>query len=379
MVQGQVEYEGLSAAASRPARKSWWYVAGAGVASLAVVGLAKAVFPSSLTFGKTSGVMSLQEVQHWEDIPGIDKVVQKAQSLRHEKPLRNLQDLFYDSQPEELPWIRTECVIDVVQAAAYLDQAIVFLYKAIDYNGLECPNNSPVGCAASVAGFLTSISWIASYLSFAANACGQAVNNGALCAGDFTALTANFGEIATVGAAARADCNFEKNVHAILTNPEPKEVHAGAPVRRLDEAPDRMLPTRKWTQFVPAGAAPAVEKYVKVKGHVEANRNRGFDIAQCVADVTNSAAYIVRVILQLRTAVSSCADPKACAINVMNIISSFAWISQFTALAVSDCQVGVDQKALCTADISDTWLCWGRCRPGFGQSIFFFCVAGKHM
>ena len=62
MVQGQVEYEGLSAAASRPARKSWWYVAGAGVASLAVVGLAKAVFPSSLTFGKTSGVMSLQEV-----------------------------------------------------------------------------------------------------------------------------------------------------------------------------------------------------------------------------------------------------------------------------------------------------------------------------
>ena len=140
------------------------------------------------------------------------------------------------------------------------------------------------------------------------------MNNGALCAGDFTALTANFGEIATVGAAARADCNFEKNVHAILTNPEPKNLN-----RRLDEAPDRMLPTRKWTQFVPAAAAPAVEKYVKVKGHVEANRNRGFDIAQCVADVTNSAAYIVRVILQLRTAVSSCADPKACAINIMTL------------------------------------------------------------
>ena len=373
--QGHLHYEGaesmieevpLVEAPSRPSRKSWWYVAGAGVASLVVVGFAKAVFPSSLTFGKTSGVMSMQEVQHWEDIPGIDKVIQKAQSLRHEKPLRNLQDLFYDSQPEELPWIRTECVIDVVQAAAYLDQAIVFLYKAIDYNGLECPNNSPVGCAASVAGFLTSISWIASYLSFAANACGQAVNNGALCAGDFTALTANFGEIATVGAAARADCNFEKNVHAILTNPEPKEAPGylqAADSRRLDEAPDRMLPTRKWTQFVPAGAAPAVEKYVKVKGHVEANRNRGFDIAQCVADVTNSAAYIVRVILQLRTAVSSCADPKACAINVMNIISSFAWISQFTALAVADCQVGVDQKALCTADISDARLCWGSNRP----------------
>ena len=44
--------------------------------------------------------------------------------------------------------IRTECVIDTVQAAAYLGQAVAFLYKAIDYDGLECPNNSPVGCAA---------------------------------------------------------------------------------------------------------------------------------------------------------------------------------------------------------------------------------------
>jgi len=29
-----------------------------------------------------------------------------------------------------LPWIRTECVIDVIQGAAYLGQAVVFLYKA---------------------------------------------------------------------------------------------------------------------------------------------------------------------------------------------------------------------------------------------------------
>ena len=48
-----------------------------------------------------------------------------------------------------------------------------------------------------VAGFITSITWIASYLSFAANACGAAVNSGALCAGDWTALMANFGEMAT--------------------------------------------------------------------------------------------------------------------------------------------------------------------------------------
>ena len=36
-----------------------------------------------------------------------------------------------------------------------------------------------------------------------------------------------------------------------------------------------------------------------------------------------------------------------------NIISSFAWISQFTSLAVSDCWDKGSQKALCAADISD--------------------------
>ena len=117
-----------------------------------------------------------------------------------------------------------------------------------------------MGCAASVAGFITSISWIASYLSFAANACGQAVNSGALCAGDFTALMANFGEIATVGAAVKADCDFGKNAISILTNPDPV--------------------SPPWAQFVPGGAGPEAEKILAIKGHQEAKRNRDFDITQ---------------------------------------------------------------------------------------------------
>eukprot|EP00439_Symbiodinium_sp_Y106_P072034 s1855_g13.t1 len=372
-----VDYQGLGHKQAQPEPRTSrkWYFLGAGLALLGVAGVAAkvsghgdAMFSSKLRrdwlwcvavqFRKLKG--TIQAAETWEELPGIDKVIRKAQSLKQDKPLRNLQDLFYDSQPEELPWIRTECVIDTVQAAAYLGQAVVFLYKAIDYDGLECPNNSPVGCAASVAGFITSISWIASYLSFAANACGQAVNNGALCAGDFTALMANFGEsggsgggccvfsmdlcvdverprIATVGAAARADCNFGKNALQILTRTE--------------------TISPPWLEFVPAGASPKVEKALKIKGHKDQQRNRDYDIVQCAVDVTNSASYIVRVILQIRAAGSACADPKSCAghcaISQRNIISSFAWISQFTALAVSDCQVGADQKALCTADISD--------------------------
>ncbi|CAE7254730.1 unnamed protein product [Symbiodinium sp. CCMP2592] len=249
----------------------------------------------------------------------MEQVILKAESL-HETSVRQLTDLFYNS-PEELPWTRTECVIDVVQTVAYLDQAVVFLYKSISYKGLRCPDDLPSGCAASVAGFITSLSWIASYIASSANACGHAVNSGALCAADFASLVADFGEIASASAAVRADCS--QNTTSTLTR------------------------ARAWKQFLPAGAGPEV-----LKGSRDAKRDEGFDIAQCVSDVSNSAAYIVRAILQIRTAAVDCPDPKACAIDIMNVISSFAWVAQFTALAVSDCDLGANQ-ALCSADISD--------------------------
>jgi len=318
------------------AKPRHWYFAGAGLALLVVLGVAaKVLYRSPETSLKTKD-FDINTIQEWEQIPGIDTVVEHAKTLELKQPLRNLNDLFYESQPEELPWIRTECVIDVIQGAAYLGQAVVFLYKAIKYDGIRCPNNSEAGCAASIAGFITSVTWIASYLSFAANACGAAVNSGALCAGDWTALMANFGEMATVGAAVKEDCDFGKDWLAIL-----KITGTG------DAGPG-------WKTFVPAGALPTVETVQKVDALRTADRNRAFDLTQCVvADVTNAAAYIVRAILQIRSAASACPEPKACAINIMNIISSFAWISQFTSLAVSDCWDKGSQKALCAADISD--------------------------
>lgn len=36
-----------------------------------------------------------------------------------------------------------------------------------------------------------------------------------------------------------------------------------------------------------------------------------------VMDVTNSASYIVRAILQIRSAALACPQPRACAINIM--------------------------------------------------------------
>ena len=71
------------------------------------------------------------------------------------------------------------------------------------------PSETLMLCTRSFQFFMVpSILRIASYLSFAANACGAAVNSGALCIGDWTALMANFGEMATVGAAVKEDCDF---------------------------------------------------------------------------------------------------------------------------------------------------------------------------
>ena len=100
-----VDYKGLGHKQAQPEGRTSrkWYLVGAGLALLGVAGVAAkaahsggAVFSSSATLGGT-----IQEAQTWEELPGIDKVIRKAQSLKQDKPLRNLQDLFYDSQPEE--------------------------------------------------------------------------------------------------------------------------------------------------------------------------------------------------------------------------------------------------------------------------------------
>eukprot|EP00438_Fugacium_kawagutii_P035723 Skav230253 [mRNA] locus=scaffold1520:104582:105963:+ [translate_table: standard] len=126
------------------------------------------------------------------------------------------QDVFYSEiseTSEDYPFIRTECVIDTVQATTYLMEAIVNLYRAIDQRGQRCGTvglgGSDVGCAINVIGFITCLSWVAAYLSLAASACAQAVNPGALCVADWMTITGAFGEIAYAGAGARRYRKFD--------------------------------------------------------------------------------------------------------------------------------------------------------------------------
>jgi len=273
-------------------------------------------------------------LEKWEQIPDISKVINRAQRLQPEQHLRNLRDLFVTYQPyppQALPFVRTECVIDAVQATAYLGHAVVWLYRAIDYTGLECPDNTPAGCAISVAGFIASISWVASYLSLAASSCSDAVNSGALCAADWTALIADMSEIASSGAGVKRHCDYKGQTAGLLL---------------LNET------AKPWQRFVSSASGPA-KTILAITKKEHADTERKFDITQCVMDVTNAASFLVRATLQIATATVGCPDPKACTIDILEVISSFSWVSRFVSMAVADCSTGRHMQARCAGDISN--------------------------
>ena len=74
----------------------------------------------------------------------------------------------------------------------------------------------PFSLCPAAAGFVASISWVASYLSLAASACSDAVNSGALCAADWTALMADMSEIASSGAGVKRHCDYKGQIAGLL-------------------------------------------------------------------------------------------------------------------------------------------------------------------
>jgi len=315
-----------------PEGTSHWRSISASVTLLCFAFVAVAFYPRSSHFELAATADLLDE---WAQIPNISRVITRAQGLQPGAPVRNLRDLFvtYQPYPEQiLPFVRTACVIDAVQATAYLGHAVVWLYRAIDYNGLECPENTPAGCAISVAGFVASISWVASYLSLAASACSDTVNSGALCAADWTALVADMSEIASSGAGVKRNCDFGGRLTGLLKIHHP--------------------PKPYYERLVAAAQGPA-KTILEITKKEHADQERAMDITMCVMDVTNAASFLVRATLQIGAATVACPDPKACTIDILEVISSFSWISRFVSMAVSDCSKRGNMKARCGADISN--------------------------
>eukprot|EP00933_Yihiella_yeosuensis_P076366 TRINITY_DN8609_c0_g3_i1.p1 TRINITY_DN8609_c0_g3~~TRINITY_DN8609_c0_g3_i1.p1 ORF type:complete len:430 (-),score=74.37 TRINITY_DN8609_c0_g3_i1:146-1435(-) len=270
-------------------------------------------------------------LQEWQEVQNVsrqdlEEIGQRAKDLKPTARIRDLQSIGYSQNPELLAATRAECVIDTVQAAAYLGRAVVFLYQAINSGqGLRCSKGIAELCAASISGVISSIFWVMSMLSRAASTCAHSINMAALCSADATQILADAAEIARTGAAVGVDCNFDN--------------------------------ASRWDNIT-EGRGYWLNKYtdVTLKEKVDAintkKLDRQFDESQCAFDVTQAAAYLVRGGLRINDMSKACAEPRLCAVHVLELISAIEWVMQFVSLAVSDCMKGFDQTALCTADIT---------------------------
>lgn len=268
-----------------------------------------------------------------------------------------------DPDPALLGVMRTQCFLDVDNAATAVGNGVVFMYWALNVDGNQCPDNIPAGCAVSIIGFVNAFAWIASYISLAASSCAEAVSPKAVCASDWTAIVGDFGQIAMSAAAASVDCVFDNRASPAVNDQSTVGGNASASAGchpglsktealqcRLEEVQQQMDKLQSTHQQPLTRAIDAAAKFQEFS---RAQTDRNFQIAVCIFDVNWAVTYLVRVILQLRSASLSCEDPKICAINILNVISSFAWIAEYIALAVTDCMEGSLQQALCSADISD--------------------------
>ncbi|CAK9071358.1 unnamed protein product [Durusdinium trenchii] len=311
-----------------PSRRLSRRAVAAAVAGLAAVAAVGGFAWIELRGGSAVEVHRIAPLDDWEQIPGIEDFVRRAQDLELEQPV---------VVPLPSAWNLTECVIDALQAYAYLGQAILELWSAIDVEGSKCPDNTPAGCSVSVSGFLTSVSWVGAYISMAANACVAMGNQQATCANDWLTLTSSLGEIATAGAAVSEECDFNKDwVKLLKLKGEEAE----------EDEPD-------WRKFVPAGAGPTVDTALKIHELHRAHFNRDISSAFCAMDVTNAVSYLVREVIQIKVAIQSCPQPTACAVSIMNVLASFGWMIRFAAVGVTDCAHSDNQKASCAAYIAD--------------------------
>eukprot|EP00435_Cladocopium_sp_Y103_P029597 s836_g7.t1 len=292
------------------------------------LGLAAVLLAAVLLWPReAAAVESVEEVdwdliESWEDLPGIEDVVREAQEL----PMQQV------TLPNE--WNLTECVIDGFQAMTYLGTAVLELYQVARIGGSRCPDDSPAGCAASVAGIFAAISWVGAYISMSANACVAAGDTKANCANDWLTFMASLSEVAVAGAAVSEDCNFEKDWLKLLK------------ITDEEDEPG-------WKKFVPAAAGPKVETVMKIDKLNRAHEARNFNWAVCAFDVGNSLAYIVREVIQIKQAVQACPDPYNCAISILNVLASFGWIIRFGAVMAVDCTNDENQGVTCASDIAE--------------------------
>eukprot|EP00438_Fugacium_kawagutii_P014738 Skav202462 [mRNA] locus=scaffold149:362656:364617:+ [translate_table: standard] len=247
----------------------------------------------------------------------------------------------YSRFPKQAKIVTTECVIDTVQATAYLGTAAVQIYRAE-----ICPNPVPLGCTAPVAHTITSFAWVAAFLTSAASTCAKSLRPSASC------TAAILRDLATAGSTIygfdedcyltnprkfsfrvfqrwwkdkpfeerrlRSEAKDVKDANVSAYRAKSKEI--AARLRNLTAEHGRAVLPNVLLDAETAGFPRDLLKLQTVKAIDRKHKyktERNFALASCVFDSVQATTWIMRALLSIESASRSCPDPRECAIDIL--------------------------------------------------------------
>lgn len=261
--------------------------------------------------------------------------------------IKNANDTLSDWLEEEASRVSgnsiAACVIDYYQSAFYISQAGIAIDSAVE----SCGESGPA-CSASVLLVIESFGWVASYISDAAALCAKHVNvKKADCAADVSTVTTCLTEFASDASGLGPTCGpgasrrLGPALSSIQTATVPQHAAANVSGRTLrNPASGNVRPGPHPTSGLRGSLS---RKLQDAQGPL--------DVASCVTSLNMAGSYIARAGQQIDGAV--CDNGKECAIDVENIVSSFAWVGSFLSLAVSSCDKLVSLPPVCAGTIID--------------------------
>ena len=278
----------------------------------------------------------------------------------------------YSIDPEEAAAIKVTCAIDAVQAAAYLGEAVVAIYR------LEiCPDDEPLGCTAPLAHSITDIIWVMAFITSATSTCAETINFGTSCA------AAVLRDLATAGSTIYGfdeDCFLTKPLvdNRVFQPPRPRfvlpedhrrlrqastaqetasELHRNIALyrnksaelqRRLKDIsskiPDHQhqaLPNVLFdatTHGLPRGALDGTYAKIRaVKRHNNRKTERNFALSACAFDSTSAVGWLMRALMSIKEAATGCDNPKFCVVDVTYVLGSLSYAAMMLSTAFVDC------------------------------------------
>lgn len=260
-----------------------------------------------------------------------------------------------------------QCAINVDQFVASLGQSVIWLDRAIVYDGYQCPNNTLRGCLVSISALTTSVLGVASCLTLLASSCTATISYPASCGSDILSLIANLGEVFSSGTGAADDCVFADpkpvydSVHRVLNITRHRN-YTALLGRRLSKSNNSLRSALHNMQAV---------KKLRQK---QAN-----DLSLCVLDVLQGSGYLLGFIQNIMGAwVDTCDDQKVCAVNIFDILSSLFWAAQYFTVIAGDCLPAPSQMAYCLSDMFDIVAAIAN-QVSTGEVIRLDCLASENV